>query len=257
MSGHMPALQNVEEWGDREDEEEIMAIIEREEREKQKEMDMQEREDRILRECREEEDSLEDEAEPDIRRQIMDEREPITMEGNRGMLLGEPIVSPSRAILTPTDEKQPAKKIGHVPRTAHTLICNVLWTFLKYKNGHISRIGNVLQTFLKHKNGHISRTGNVPRTVHATYANSKTQEWSYFENRSCTAKQMCSLCPCHVQMGIDFMYHETDMPPTKAHGPCTRGTASEASIAFRSPTTAVLCTAVALNPNFGLLLRFF
>ncbi|KAG7443531.1 uncharacterized protein BT62DRAFT_921990 [Guyanagaster necrorhizus] len=48
MSGHMPALQNVEEWGDREDEEEIMAIIEREEREKQKEMDMQEREDRIL-----------------------------------------------------------------------------------------------------------------------------------------------------------------------------------------------------------------
>ncbi|KAG7439623.1 uncharacterized protein BT62DRAFT_924582 [Guyanagaster necrorhizus] len=48
MSGHMPALRNVEEWRDREDEEEIMAIIEREEREKQKEMDMQEREDCIL-----------------------------------------------------------------------------------------------------------------------------------------------------------------------------------------------------------------
>ncbi|KAG7439099.1 uncharacterized protein BT62DRAFT_924922 [Guyanagaster necrorhizus] len=95
-SGHMPALWNVEEWGDREDEEEIMAIIEREEREKQKEMDMQEREDRILRERREEEESSEDEAEPDIRRQITDEREPITMEGNRGMLLGEPIVSPTQ-----------------------------------------------------------------------------------------------------------------------------------------------------------------
>ncbi|KAG7439348.1 uncharacterized protein BT62DRAFT_1014089 [Guyanagaster necrorhizus] len=91
----MPALQNVEEWEEREDEEEIMSIIEREEREKQKEMDMQEREDRILRERREEEESSEDEAEPDIRRQITDEREPITMEGNRGMLLGEPIVSPN------------------------------------------------------------------------------------------------------------------------------------------------------------------
>ncbi|KAG7439378.1 uncharacterized protein BT62DRAFT_924773, partial [Guyanagaster necrorhizus] len=96
LCGHMPALRNVEEWGDREDEEEIMSIIEREEREKQKEMDTQEREDRILREHREEEESLEDEVEPDIRRQITDEREPITMEGNRGMLLGEPIVSPSQ-----------------------------------------------------------------------------------------------------------------------------------------------------------------
>ncbi|KAG7443833.1 uncharacterized protein BT62DRAFT_921501 [Guyanagaster necrorhizus] len=90
------STQNVEEWGDREDKEEIMAIIEREEREKQKEMDMQEREDHILQERREEEESSEDEAEPDIRRQITDEREPITMEGNRGMLLGEPIVSPTQ-----------------------------------------------------------------------------------------------------------------------------------------------------------------
>ncbi|KAG7440711.1 uncharacterized protein BT62DRAFT_923889 [Guyanagaster necrorhizus] len=127
----MPALWNIEEWGEREDEEEIMAIIEREEREKQKEMDMQEREDRILQERREEEESSEDEVEPDIRRQITDERKPITMEGNRGMLLGEPIVSPN--------EKQPAKKIGHVPWTA----C-------------------------------------------APYTDSKTPEWTYFKNWSCT-----------------------------------------------------------------------
>ncbi|KAG7439863.1 uncharacterized protein BT62DRAFT_1013412 [Guyanagaster necrorhizus] len=100
-SGHMPALRNVEEWEEREDEEEIMSIIEREEREKQKEMDMQEREDHILRERREEEESSEDEAEPDIRRQITDEREPITMEGNRGMLLGEPIVSPNEDLRAP------------------------------------------------------------------------------------------------------------------------------------------------------------
>ncbi|KAG7439280.1 uncharacterized protein BT62DRAFT_924803 [Guyanagaster necrorhizus] len=65
----MPALWNVKEWGEREDKEEIMAIIEREEREKQKEIDMQEREYCILQEHREEEELSEDEVELDIRRQ--------------------------------------------------------------------------------------------------------------------------------------------------------------------------------------------